>query len=149
MHRTWFATRCTGVIVVHITAVGVTVVPILPTFVGIGRTDVLLLTTTHSAVIHGWLSWETTAVALTATVALAVVGERALLLSGGIAAAQGLLAEGRAELDVCKLVWLFMISCMASNAAPKFASKSPYMATNASLSMAVIPYPCCKAGTAV
>jgi hypothetical protein len=37
VHRTWFATCCTGVIVVNITAKGVTVVPILPTFVGSGR----------------------------------------------------------------------------------------------------------------
>ncbi len=83
---------------------GVTVIPILPTFVEMGSTNVLLLTTTRTAVIHGWLLWETTAIALTATVALVVVGERALLLSGHIAAAWGLLANICAELDVCKLV---------------------------------------------
>ncbi len=78
VHRTWFATRCTGVIVVNITTVGVTVAPILSPFVGIGRrTNVLLLTTTRTAIIHGWLLWETTAVALTATIALVVVGESA------------------------------------------------------------------------
>jgi hypothetical protein len=92
------------VIVVNITNVGVTVVPIVPTFVGIGRTNVLLLSTAHSAVIHGWLLWETTAVALTATLALVMVGERALLLSGVVAAAWGLLANIHTELDVCKFV---------------------------------------------
>jgi hypothetical protein len=80
---------------------GGTVVPILPPFVRIGRrTNVLLLTTIRTAVIHGWLLWETTAVALTATIALVMNGERALLLSGGIAATWGLLANIHAELDV-------------------------------------------------
>jgi hypothetical protein len=37
------------------------------------------------------------------------------------------------------LAWLFVVSCMAANAAQKFTSKSPYKATNAPLSMAVIP----------
>ncbi len=46
-----------------------------------------------------WL-WETTVVALTTTVVLVVVGEHALLLSGGIAAAWGLLANIHAELNV-------------------------------------------------
>ena len=100
MHGTWFATHCTGVIVVNITNMGVTVIPILPPFVGIGRTNVLLLTTTRTAIIHGWLLWETTVVALTTTIVLVVVGERALVLSGGVAAAWGLLANIHAELDV-------------------------------------------------
>ncbi len=91
-------------IVVNITTMGVTVVPIFPMFVGSGRTNVLLLTTAHTTVIHGWLLWVTTAVALTATIVLVVVGEHALLLSGGIAAAWGLLADIHAELDVHKLV---------------------------------------------
>ncbi len=43
------------------------------------------------------------AVALTATIVPVVVGECALLLSGGIATAWGLLANIHAELDVCKL----------------------------------------------
>jgi hypothetical protein len=93
------------VIVVNITTIGVTVVPILPPLVGIGRRmNVLLLTTTHTTVIHGWLLWETIVIALTAAAALVVVGERALLLSGNVAAAWGLLANIHAELDVCKLV---------------------------------------------
>ncbi len=104
VHGTWFATQCTDVIVVNITTMGVTVVPILPPFAGIGRMHVLLLTTTRTDVIHGWLLWETTVVALTTTVALVVVVERALLLSGGIAAAWGLLANIHTELDVRKLV---------------------------------------------
>ncbi len=87
-------------IVINITTMGLTVVPILSPFVGIGKTNVLLLTTTRTAVIHGWLLWETMAVALTATVALVMVGERALLLSGGVATAWGLLANIHAELDV-------------------------------------------------
>ncbi len=88
VHGTWFATCRTGMIVVNITTMGGKVVPILPLFVRIGRrTIVLLLTTTCTTVIHGWLLWETTAVALTATIATVVVGERALLLSRGIAAA--------------------------------------------------------------
>ena len=62
--------------------------------------NVLLLTTTCTAVICGWLLWETMTFALTATVALVVVGEHALLLSGGIATAWGLLANIHAELDV-------------------------------------------------
>ena len=45
------------------------------------------------------------AIALTTTVVLVVVGERALLLSGGVAAAWGLLTNIHAELlDVRKLV---------------------------------------------
>jgi hypothetical protein len=100
MHRIWFATRHTDVIGVNITIVGMTVVPIIPLFVGIGRTNVLLLTTTCTAVIHGWLSWETTAIALTATIALVVVGEHALLLSGDIATARWLMANIHVELDV-------------------------------------------------
>ncbi len=83
---------------------GVTIVPILLMFVGIGRTNVLLLTTTCTAIIHGWLLWETTAVALTASVALVVVGERSLLLSENMAAAWGLLVDIHAELDVRKFV---------------------------------------------
>ncbi len=100
MHGTWFATPPTVVIVVNITTMGVTVVTILPPFVGIGRTNVLLLTATRTTVVHGWLLWETMVVALTATVALVVVGECVLLLSGGIATAWGLLANIHAELDV-------------------------------------------------
>ncbi len=80
-------------IVINITTVGVTVLLILSMFVGSGRTNDLL-----------WLLWETTAVALTATVALVVVGEHVLLLSGGVGAAQGLLADSHGELNVCKLV---------------------------------------------
>ncbi len=80
---------------------GVRVVLILPPFVGIGRrTNVVLLTTSRTAIIHGWLLWETMVVALTATIALVVVGERALLLSRGVAVAWGLLANIHAELDV-------------------------------------------------
>ncbi len=105
MFRTWFATLCTSVIAVNITIVGVTIVPIPLTNVEIGRTNVLLLTTTCTAVIHGWLLWEATTVALSATIALVLVGERVLLLSGGnIAASWGLLANICAELDVLKLV---------------------------------------------
>ncbi len=101
MHGTWFATQCTGVIVVNITTMGVTVALILPSFVGIGRrTNVLLLTTTRTTVTHGWLMWKTTAVALTATIALVVVGEHALLLSGGVAAAWGLFANIHADWNV-------------------------------------------------
>ncbi len=66
--------------------------------------NLLLLTTTRTAVSHGWLLWETTAVALTTTIALVVIGERTLLLSGGIGAAWGLLANIHAELVVRKLV---------------------------------------------
>ncbi len=63
----------------------------------------MMLTTTRAAVIHGWLLWETTAVALTATIVLVVVDEHALLLSRGIAATWGLLANIHAELDVGEL----------------------------------------------
>jgi hypothetical protein len=87
--------------VVNITTMGVTVVPILPLFVGIGRrTNVLLLTTTRTAIIHGWLLWETPIIALISIIALVVVGERVLLLSRGVAAAWGLLANIHAELNV-------------------------------------------------
>jgi hypothetical protein len=92
------------VIVINITTVRVTVVPILSTFVGSGRMNHLLLTGAGTTVIYGWLLWETTAIALTSNIALVVVGERALLLSRGIATAWGLLANSHAELDVCKLV---------------------------------------------
>jgi hypothetical protein len=77
-----FATHPTGVIVVNITTMRVTVVPILPTCVGSGRMKSLLLATARTAKTHGWLLWETTAVALTITVAFIVIGERALLLNG-------------------------------------------------------------------
>jgi hypothetical protein len=51
------------------------------------------------------LLWETTAIALTATIVFVLIGECVLLLSGGIAAAWGLLANIYAELlDVHKLV---------------------------------------------
>jgi hypothetical protein len=82
----------------------VTVVTILLTFVGVERMNVLLLTTTRTTLIHGWLLWETTAVSMSAIVALVVVGEHAMLLSGGIANVWALLADIHAELDVCKLV---------------------------------------------
>jgi hypothetical protein len=48
VRRSWFATRCTGVIVVNFTTVGVTAVPILPTFIGSGKTNYLLLTTSRT-----------------------------------------------------------------------------------------------------
>ncbi len=105
VRRSWFATRWTGVIVVNFTTVVLTVVPILPTFVGSGRTKCLLLAAARTAKTHDWLLWETTAIVLTATVVFVVIVERALLLSGGIAAAWGLLANSHAELvDVHKLV---------------------------------------------
>jgi hypothetical protein len=70
------------VIVINITTVGVRVGPILSPFEGIRRRmNVLLLTTTCTTVIHGWMLWETMAVALTATIALVVVSEHALFLS--------------------------------------------------------------------
>jgi hypothetical protein len=148
VHGTWFATHCTGVIVDSITTMRVTVVPILPPFVGIGRVHVLLLTIIHTTVIHGWLLWETMVVALTATVVLVVVvGECALLLSRGIAATWGLLAnimqswmiERRFCIAIRLLAWLFIVSCVAAKAAPKFASESLYAAIKASSSMGVIP----------
>jgi hypothetical protein len=93
------------VIVVKITTVGVTVVPILPTFVGSGWMKCLLLAAINTAKTHGWLLWETMAIALIATIPLFMIGEHALLLSGGVAAACGLLANSHAELlSVCKLV---------------------------------------------
>jgi hypothetical protein len=91
------------VIVVNITTMGGTVVPILPPFVGIGRTNVLLLITARTTVIHGWLLLKTTGIALTATVVIVVVDKHALLLSGGIATTWGLLANICVELDVQKL----------------------------------------------
>jgi hypothetical protein len=74
--------------------------------------NVLLLTTACTFVIHGWLLCETTAIALTTIIALIVVGKHALLLSGGIAAAWGLLANIHIELDIATrmLAWLFMVS---------------------------------------
>jgi hypothetical protein len=87
VHRSWFATCCTGVSVVHITAVGVAVVPILPMLVGSGRTKYLLLITTCTTKTHGWLLQKTLATALTSTIAFVVIVECALLLSGGVDAA--------------------------------------------------------------
>ncbi len=98
VRRSWFATHCTGVIVINITIIRVTVVPNLPTFVESGRKFFLLLTATCTAETHGWLLWDTTAIALTATIVLVVICECVLLLSGGIAAAWGLLADSHAEL---------------------------------------------------
>jgi hypothetical protein len=74
-------------------------------FVESRRTNCLLLAAARTAKTHGWFLWETTAVALTATIAFVVIGERAWLLSRGVAAAWGLLADSHLELlDVCKLV---------------------------------------------
>ncbi len=42
-----------------------------------------------------------------------------------------------------------MVSCVAVYMALKLSSDSPYDVINASLTTAVIPYPCCEAGTAV
>jgi hypothetical protein len=60
------------------------------------------------------------AIAMNATIVFVLSGEPELLLSKGIAAAWGLLANSHAAelLDVCKLVlnwstWLFMVSCVA------------------------------------
>jgi hypothetical protein len=93
------------VIVVNITTIGATVVPNLRKFVGNGRTKCLLLAAAHTAKTHGWLLWETTAVALTATIAFVVIGKPALLLSGVVTPAWGLLANSHAKmLGVCKLV---------------------------------------------
>ncbi len=101
--RSWFATRCTGVSVIHITAVGVAVVTILPMLVGSGRTKRFLLTATCTAKSHGWFLWKPSTAALTATVAFVAIVERVLLLRGAIDAAWGLLADGHAELlNVCK-----------------------------------------------
>jgi hypothetical protein len=90
--------------VVNISAVGVTVVPILPMLVGSGRTKGLLSATTRITKPQGWLLWDTTAAVLTDTIAFVAVVERALLLSGGVDASWGLLINGHAELlNVCKL----------------------------------------------
>ncbi len=105
VHRSWFVIYCTGVIVVNITTMGLTEFPILPMFVGSGRTKYLLLAAACTAKTHGWLLWETMAVALTTTIAFIAIDKCALLLSRGIAAAWGLLADSHAELlDACKLV---------------------------------------------
>ncbi len=98
VHRSWFATCCTGVSVVHITTVGVAVVPILPMPVGSGRTECLLLTATRTAESHCWLLQKTLAAALTATVAFVAIIEHALLLSRGVDATWGLLADGHVGL---------------------------------------------------
>ncbi len=64
----------------------------------------LLLAAARTAKTHGWLLWETRAVVLTATIAFFAVVEPVLLLSGGVDAAWGLLANGHAELlNVYKL----------------------------------------------
>ena len=47
------------------------------------------------------------------------------------------------------VAWVFIDSCVAVYAAPKFASDLPYDAINASSSMVTMPYPCFEAGTAV
>jgi hypothetical protein len=55
VHRSWFATCLTGVIVINITTMGVKVVLILPMFEESGRTNYLLLAADHTAKTHGWL----------------------------------------------------------------------------------------------
>ena len=47
------------------------------------------------------------------------------------------------------VAWVFIDSCVAVYAAPKFASDLLYNAIDASSSMVTMPYPCCEAGTAV
>jgi hypothetical protein len=146
VRRSWFATPCTGVSVIHITAVGMTVVLIFPMLVGSGMTKGLLLGTAHITKTHGWLLWETTDAVLTTTVAFVAVVEHALLLSGGIDAAWGLLADGHAELlNVCKLalhcnkaVGLALHGFLHGSVCGTKV-REPYYATNASTSMAVIP----------
>jgi hypothetical protein len=115
------------------------------------------LNAARTALIHGWLFWETAAFALTATVVLVVVGECTLLLSGGIAAAWGLLANSHAELYVCKLV----LHCNKAvglalhgllhggKLGTEVCKRVTVQVTNALSSMAVILYPSCKAKTAV
>jgi hypothetical protein len=91
--------------VINITTMGVTVILILPTLVGSGRTKGLLLASARITKTHGRLLWDTTAAVLTATIVFVAVVERALLLSRGVDAAWGLLADGNSELlNVCKLV---------------------------------------------
>ncbi len=128
--RATIATHCAYVGVVHITAMGVAVVPIFPMLVGSGRKTWLL----HAGSIAakpGWLLWEaTTAVAAagtsvvpTAIVFAAVIIGHVLLLCGGIDCGWGLLADSHAELlDVCQLAlhsghevaWVLIVSCMAA-----------------------------------
>ncbi len=103
VRRSWFATRLTGVSVIHITAMGVAVVPILPILVESGRMKRILPTATRTTKSHGWLLWKPLAAALTATVAFVEIVQGALLLSKGIDAAWGMLANSYAELlNVCK-----------------------------------------------
>jgi hypothetical protein len=100
---------CVGV--VHVAAMGVTVVPIFPMLVGSGR-KTWLLRAGSVATKPGWLLWEaTTAVAAAVTSvmptaiasAMAIVGH-VLLLCGGLDGGWGLLADNHAELlDVRQL----------------------------------------------
>jgi hypothetical protein len=103
----WFATRCTGVSVINITALVVTVLPILPTLVKSVKTEGLLLAAARITKTHGWLLWDTAAAVLTATIVFVVsvaIVEPVLLLNRGVDATWGLLADGHAELlNICKL----------------------------------------------
>ncbi len=104
-HKSWFATHCTGVSVINTTAMGVTVVLILATLVGSGRTYGLLLATARITKTHSWLLRDTTAAVLASIVLCVMVVVRALLLSEDVDTVWGLLADGHSELvNVCKLV---------------------------------------------
>ena len=91
-----------------------------------------------------------------ASVVMASVG--LLLMWRDVDGGWWLLVDSHAELlDVCKLVLhsghsgrlVFINSCVAAYAAPKFANDSLYDAIVASSSTAAMPYPCCVAGIAV
>ncbi len=109
--RATIATRCACVGVIHVAAMGVAVVPILPMLVGSGR-KTWLLRAGSVAAKPGWLLWEAaTAVAAAVTSvmpaaiasATAIVGH-VLLMCGGVDGGWGLLADSHAELlDVCQL----------------------------------------------
>jgi hypothetical protein len=148
--RSGLATRCTGVSVM-------TIVPIFPTLVGSGRTKGLLLAAAWITETHGWLLWDTRAAVLTATVVFVAVVERALLLSGDVDAAWGLLADGHAELINVQVGAALQPGCWPGSSwfpawrvcGTKVCKRVTVRRDQRASSTAVIPYPCRKARTAV
>ena len=158
--------RCACVGVINVTTMSAAVVPILPTLVGSGRVRGLLCAGTV-ATKPGWLLWETppplpppaplllwsTPLRLShrlLNVCCCCAG--ATMLGGGcwLTAMQnyGMFVNWPC-IAAMVVSWVFIDSCVAAYAAPKFTSNSLYDAIDASSSIAVMPYPCCEAGAAV
>ncbi len=101
MPWTWPGTRCAGVGVVHVSAVGVAVMPVLMLLVGRrGMRGSVSRSSTSKSVV-GWLLWDKVSTATTASSSVASAPstvEGTLLLGGSVDIVGRLLADGPANL---------------------------------------------------